>query len=96
MFDEKFLDFIAEKVVERLLPQLRQVVDSGTKIETRYLTYQQAAGYIGTTYEGIRGMVRRKQVRALYRGSKRHIDRHDLDAFMESNEGKTTRRAASF
>lgn len=86
MFDETFLEVLTEKVAERLIPRLAQIAERTDGNETRYLSLEQAAEFIGTSYEGMRAMARKEHIPVVRRGARRHIDKRDLVAFMERNK----------
>jgi excisionase family DNA binding protein len=86
MFNETFLEVLTEKVAERLIPRLAQIAERTDSNETRYLSLEQAAEFIGTSYEGMRAMARKEHIPVVRRGARRHIDKRDLVAFMEKNK----------
>lgn len=80
MFDDVFIQRLAEtlapKVAARLADQL------SNKIAPRYLNLEQAAAYLSTTKDGMRGMLRAKRFPCRRIGDRVLIDIRDIDRVM--------------
>jgi excisionase family DNA binding protein len=55
------------------------------KIAPRYLSLDQAAEYLGTTRDGVRGMLRARLFPVRKLGSRVLIDKQDIDATMKES-----------
>ena len=84
MFDENFLTALARAIAPRVADALRPHIES-RGITPRYLNLEQAGGYLSTTPDGIRGMLRAKRFPARKLGERVFIDRNDIDAAMNEN-----------
>ena len=60
-------------------------------IEPRYLTVEQCAIYLGRTVDGVRGLVKRRQVPVIRLGRKVQFDKEALDRWIQrhSQRGAT-------
>jgi hypothetical protein len=83
MFDEQFIYALAKalapKVAELIKPHLV------AKIAPRYLNLDQAADYLSTTPDGVRGMLRSKLFPCRKVGARVLIDIRDIDKTMDEN-----------
>ena len=66
-------------------PTVRPAIEATRGITPRYLNLDQAATYLSTTRDGVRGMLRAKHFPARQVGKRVFVDRNDIDAAM--NEG---------
>ena len=71
------LDALADAIAERVSARLNQ------SQEPRLLTVDDAAAYIGRTPEALRHMIASGTVPAVREGSRVHLDRADLDRWIE-------------
>jgi len=83
MFTTKMLATFARE----LAPALRTIVreafaEHGASITPRYLSLNQAATYLSTTPDGVRGMLRAKRFPARKIGTRVMIDVRDIDLAM--------------
>lgn len=51
--------------------------------ETRYLTYEQCATYIGRTVRAVEGLVRRGQIPVIRLGARVQFDKEAVDRWMQ-------------
>jgi excisionase family DNA binding protein len=79
IFDEAFIDTLAKRIVVLLEPHLI------AKIAPRYLNLDQAAEYLGSSRDGVRGMLRAKLFPVRKLGARVLIDKQDIDAAMTEN-----------
>jgi excisionase family DNA binding protein len=85
MFDERFVAVLAEELVARIAPQVQN--GSGTpKATPRLLTVKEAAAYIGRTEQAVQNLIHRRDIVVVRRGRRVHIDRGDLDRWIEANK----------
>lgn len=71
------LDALADAIAERVLARLQQTGES------RLMTVDQAAAYIGRTPKALRHMIANAAIPAVREGSRVHLDRTDLDRWVE-------------
>jgi excisionase family DNA binding protein len=71
------LDALADTIAERVSARLNQ------SQEPRLLTVDDAAAYIGRTPKALRHMIASGTVPAVREGSRVHLDRADLDRWIE-------------
>lgn len=83
MFDQQFIEALARslapKVAEFIKPHLI------AKIAPRYLNLEQAADYLSTTPDGVRGMLRSKLFPCRKMGARLLVDVRDIDKAMDEN-----------
>jgi hypothetical protein len=81
MFDKAFIQELARAIAV----EVAKIMDSTPKVSPRYLNLEQAAVYLNTTKDGVRGMARAKLFPIKKAGSRTFIDIHDIDEAMQSN-----------
>ena len=82
MFEEKFIDELVSRLTPALAARIQTQLGNGG-ITPRYLNLEQAAVYLSTTPDGVRGMLRAKRFPARKIGSRVMIDRNDIDKAMD-------------
>jgi len=81
MFDQRFIAELARAIAV----EVAKLIDSKPKVVPRYLNLEQAAVYLNTTKDGVRGMARAKLFPIKKAGNRTFIDIHDIDEAMQSN-----------
>jgi excisionase family DNA binding protein len=76
------LDALADAIAARVAARLNQVD------EPSLLNVDEAAGYIGRTPKALRHMIANGIVPAVREGSRVHLDRADLDRWVEMRKTK--------
>jgi excisionase family DNA binding protein len=71
------LDALADAIAERVLARLHQTE------QPRLLSVAEAATYLGRTQKALRHMVANGVIPAVREGSRVHLDRADLDRWLE-------------
>ena len=71
------LDALADAIADRILARLHQTE------QPRLLTVDEAAAYLGRTSKALRHMVANGTIPAVREGSRVHLDRADLDRWVE-------------
>jgi excisionase family DNA binding protein len=71
------LDALADAIAARVLARMQQGK------EPRLLSVNEAAGYIGRTPKALRHMIASGAIPAVREGSRIHLDRGDLDRWVE-------------
>ena len=83
MFDERFVTALAEQIAARINPQLQR--RNGNPV-TRLLTVKDAAEYIGRTEQALQHLIHQREIVVVRKGRRVHLDRGDLDRWIESNK----------
>ena len=81
VFDKEFIAELAKAIAV----EVAKIMDSTPKVKPRYLSLEQAAVYLDTTKDGVRGMARSKLFPIKKAGSRTFIDIQDIDAAMQYN-----------
>ena len=71
------LDALVDAVADRILARLHQAD------QPRLLTVDEAAEYLGRTSKALRHMIANGAIPAVREGSRLHLDRADLDRWVE-------------
>ena len=71
------LDALADAIAERILARLHQTE------QPRLLTVGEAATHLGRTSKAVRHMITNGNIPAVREGSRVHLDRSDLDQWVE-------------
>lgn len=71
------LDALADAIADRVLARLHQ------SKEARLLSVSEAAAYLGRTEKSVRHMVANGAIPAVREGTRIHLDRADLDRWLE-------------
>jgi excisionase family DNA binding protein len=83
MFDEHFVTALAAQIAARINPHLQP---RNGKAETRLLTVKDAAAYIGRTEQGLQHLIHKREIVVVRKGRRVHLDRNDLDRWIEANK----------
>jgi excisionase family DNA binding protein len=85
VFDERFVAALASQIAARIIPQLHR--DNGSRVAAaRLLTVKQAAVYVGRTEQAVQHLIHKRELVVVRRGRRVHIDRGDLDRWIEANK----------
>jgi hypothetical protein len=84
MFDDKFIDALATAMAPKIAVLIAEQLEK-PKIAPRYLDLDQAATYMSTTKDSVRGMLRAKLFPAKKMGNRVYIDIREIDKAMETN-----------
>lgn len=85
MFDESFLTALAAQIAARLIPEIEHR-SNGRAAQARLLTVREAAAYIGRTEQALQHLIHKRELVVVRRGRRVHLDRSDLDRWIESNK----------
>ncbi len=85
MFDQAFINGLADQLAATLLPKLAESGDRA-KVLPRLFSVKDAARYIGRSENALRILIHRKEVPAIHGGSRVHLDRRDLDHWIDKNK----------
>lgn len=84
MFTTKMLKTFARELAPVVAERLRDHL--APRIAPRYMNYDQAAEYLGTTPDAVRGMARAKRFPVRKVGTRTFIDVKDIDKVMSAGE----------
>ena len=85
MFDELFITELASQLAAKILPQIHNG-NGKSKAAPRLLTVKDAAAYIGRTEQAMQHLIHRRELVVVRRGRRVHLDRGDLDRWIETNK----------
>ena len=85
MFDELFITELASQLAAKILPQIHNG-NGKSKAVPRLLTVKDAATYIGRTEQAVQHLIHRRELVVVRRGRRVHLDRGDLDRWIETNK----------
>ena len=86
MFENEFIKQFFIEVKPHLVELVKEVLDEQPDSgEVLSVDYDEAGRRIGTTYEGIRKMVRNGQLKAVRRGRRRGIPVSELRSYVQKN-----------
>jgi excisionase family DNA binding protein len=77
------LDLLADAIAERVLARLHQTD------QPRLFTVNEAAAYLGRTPKAIRHMIANGAIQTVREGSRVHLDRADLDRWVEFRKAQS-------
>jgi excisionase family DNA binding protein len=83
------LDILASEVadrVERRVCDLIATLSTGRAIEPKLLDVKSAAIYLGRTEQAVQHLIFQKELPVVRVGRRVHLDRRDLDAWIEKNK----------
>jgi hypothetical protein len=83
VFDQTFIDELSKALAPRVVALLEPRLSA--KIAPRYLDLDQAAVYLSTSIDGVRGLLRSKAFPARKIGARIYIDVRDIDKVMSDN-----------
>jgi excisionase family DNA binding protein len=83
VFHRKFITSLARELAPAVVDAIKPHLGGG--IAPRYLNMDQAAQYLSSTPDGVRGMLRAKHFPARKIGTRVMIDRNDIDKAMNEN-----------
>jgi excisionase family DNA binding protein len=84
MFDESFVTALAVQIAARLIPEIER--RNGRGAQARLLTVKEAAAYIGRTEQAVQHLIHKRELVVVRRGRRVHLDRSDLDRWIEANK----------
>jgi hypothetical protein len=84
VFDDKFIDELARALAPAVASRMQGQLGNGG-ITPRYLNLDQAAVYMSTTADGVRGMLRAKRFPCKKMGGRIMVDVRDIDKAMDEN-----------
>jgi excisionase family DNA binding protein len=75
---------LANELVERLRPEIARL--AFPVIQPALLTVKEAAVYLGRSEQAIQHLIFEKDLPVVRKGRRVHLDRRDLDAFIEKHK----------
>jgi excisionase family DNA binding protein len=85
MFDDRFVSALATEIAAKLIPQIEQG-QSKQRPTARLLTVKEAAAYIGRSEQAVQHMIHKRELVVVRKGRRVHLDRGDLDRWIETNK----------
>src|SRR5690348_15719611 len=77
---------LAAEIAQMLKPEIARLIAS--TIQPALLTVKEAATYLGRTEQSVQHLVFERQIPVVRVGRRVHLDRKDLDAFIEKNKDR--------
>jgi excisionase family DNA binding protein len=85
MFDDRFVSALATELAAKLIPQI-EYGQSKQRPTARLLTVKDAASYIGRSEQAVQHMIHKRELVVVRKGRRVHLDRGDLDRWIEANK----------
>jgi excisionase family DNA binding protein len=85
MFDESFVVALAAQIAARIIPEIEQH-NGKPKAAARLLTVKEAAAYIARSEQAVQHLIHRRELVVVRKGRRVHVDRGDLDRWIEANK----------
>jgi excisionase family DNA binding protein len=85
MFDDRFVTALASELAAKILPQIERG-NGKSKTLPRLLTVKDAAQYIGRSEQAVQHLIHRRELVVVRKGRRVHLDRADLDRWIEANK----------
>ncbi len=82
---EEIVDRVAALIAARLEARIASPGGKG-KVTPRLLTVKEAAAYVGRTEQAVQHLIHRKELVVVRRGRRVHLDRADLDRWIDGNK----------
>jgi len=83
MFDDRFVTALATEIAARINPQIQRRNSTTTN---RLLSVKEAAAYIGRTEQALQHLIHKREIVVVRKGRRVHLDRADLDRWIEANK----------
>jgi excisionase family DNA binding protein len=86
---EPFLDGIVQAIAEQVIAKIRaELSGSGlsTRIQPALFTVKEAAVYLGRSEQAVQHLIFQKELPVVRVGRRVHLDRRDLEAWIEKNK----------
>jgi excisionase family DNA binding protein len=86
---EPLLDSIVEAIAERVMAKIRPELSGGgapPRIQPALLNVKDAAVYLGRSEQAVQHLIFQRELPVVRIGRRVHLDRRDLDAWIEKNK----------
>jgi len=80
------LAFLVKAVAVEVTTMLREELARPREVQAALLTVKQAAVYLGRSEQSVQHLVFQKELPVVRVGRRVHLDRRDLDAWIEKNK----------
>jgi excisionase family DNA binding protein len=84
MWDQKFIEQLAQALAARILPQVQNA--NGNKSYPRLMNVKQAAAYLGRSRSALFHLVARREIPCVKHGRNLRFDRLELDKWIERHK----------
>lgn len=83
---DAIVEMLAKAVAEEVAAKLKDQLARPYAIKPALLTVKQAAAYLGRSEQSIQHLIFQKDLPVVRVGRRVHLDRRDLDAWIEENK----------
>lgn len=86
---EPLLDSFVQAIAEKVIAQIRMELSGGglsPRIQPALFTVKEAAIYLGRSEQAVQHLIFQKELPVVRVGRRVHLDRRDLDAWIENNK----------
>jgi excisionase family DNA binding protein len=86
---EPLLDSLVEAIAERVMAKIRPELSGGgpsPRIQPALLNVKDAAVYLGRSEQAVQHLIFQRELPVVRIGRRVHLDRRDLDAWIEKNK----------
>jgi excisionase family DNA binding protein len=86
---EPLLDSIVEAIAERVMAKIRPELSGGLPsplVQPALLNVKDAAVYLGRSEQAVQHLIFQRELPVVRIGRRVHLDRRDLDAWIEKNK----------
>jgi len=84
MWDQKFIDQLAQALTARIAPQIQN--NNPGKMYPRLMNVKQAAAYLGRSESALFHLVARREIPCIKHGRNLRFDRLELDKWIERDK----------
>jgi excisionase family DNA binding protein len=86
---EPLLDSFVQVIAEKVIAQIRTELSGGVlspRLQPALFTVKEAAVYLGRSEQAVQHLIFQKELPVVRVGRRVHLDRRDLDAWIEKNK----------
>lgn len=81
-----FVDTIAAQVAAKIRAEIAKQFDATTRVAPTLMSVKDAAAYLGRSEAAVQHLIFGKEFPVVRAGRRVHLDRRDLDAWIERNK----------
>jgi len=81
---DAMVEAIADRVIARIKAELSHMAPA--RVQPVLLNVKEAAAYIGRSEQAVQHLIFQKELPVVRKGRRVHLDRRDLDAWIEKNK----------
>jgi excisionase family DNA binding protein len=83
---DQAMSVLVKAVAEEVVTKLRREISRFSAVQAALLDVKQAAIYLGRSEQSVQHLIFDKEIPVVRVGRRVHLDRRDLDAFIEKNK----------